>query len=367
MKIGILTYDFYPPEGGQGRHIYEIYYKRILDMSIDVVFISPRENDIVESKTILKRTTNLGRNALYSFLANFKIGGIIKQEGIDLLNVHCGPGGVFLLRRPDVPVIATCHHTYWQQSRYIKSQFWKRIFIPLEKRTYNLADRVICVSKDSRDVLVREYGVDKKKTVVIPNGVDQKEFHPTGTKKIRKSLLYLGRVDKRKGVDFLIDAIALMTERDDSIKLFICGAGKDLKKLKKAVEARGLRDNITFLGFVGDHEVNEWLNKVECVVVPSIFEGFGITVIEAMSAGTPVIATNVDGIRGIIDEGEDGLLVEYGDAESLARAIANLLEDSKLRKSFSKNGLKKIKGEYRWDHIASRTLKVYKDVSNREE
>jgi len=366
MKFSVLTYDFYPFEGGQGKHIYEIYYKRILERGkCDTEFISPCQNEIEENKTYFGFTKKFGRNILYSILINLRIKKIVKENGIARLNVHCGPGGVFLIRKLDVPVIATCHHTYWQQSHYIKSQFWKRIFIALEKRTYKLADKIICVSEDTKGILTREYGVYPDKIAIIPNGVDDKEFHPIkNIEKIPKSVLYVGRVDKRKGVDFLIKSVAVAIEKDSSIRLFIGGEGKDLKRLKRFVLRKNLRDNIEFLGFIPEDRLNEWYNKAECVVVPSAFEGFGVTVIEAMASGTPVIATNADGLRCIIKNNKNGVLVEYNNKEELANQIVRLLDSPSLRKEFSSKGLKTIKKKFDWNKIALKTLDVYENVKD---
>lgn len=300
MKLGIFTDDFYPFVGGIGRHIYDLYYT---NPNIDCIVFSPSKINLKNHVPISPLWHKKLKNISSSFFFNKKAEELIKEYKLSKINVHCGPGGIFLWTKLSVPVIATCHHTYWQQSHYIKSEFWKRVFIPLEKRTYQLADKIICVSEDSKRILVDKYKIPSEKIKVIPNAVDTKNFyHIAHIQKIPNSILFVGRLDKRKGIDFLVKSMPYIIKKNPKIKLFIGGKGKLRKPLEKFIKRNNLESNVEFLGFIPEEKLNEWYNKVEVVVVPSIFEGFGITVIEAMAAGTPVIGRNVDGIRSILPQ-----------------------------------------------------------------
>ena len=137
--------------------------------------------------------------------------------------------------------------------------------------------------------------------------------------------MYVGRIDKRKGVDFLIRSMPLVKERLPSARQLVAGRGSWLERLKELVARLGLEGTVEFLGFVPDEELNGLYNRADCAVVPSVFEGFGITVIEALGAGTRVIGTDVDGIREILQSGDYGFLVPYGDRQALADAIVKEL------------------------------------------
>jgi glycosyltransferase involved in cell wall biosynthesis len=273
---------------------------------------------------------------------------IISQYKLEKLNIHSGAGGVLLIRKPSIPVVLTCHHTYWQHYRYIKSQFWKRIFYPFEKRTYQLADTIICDCEDTRRVLSECYGVPDSKMTIIPCAVDTDAFFPTGQPREPMTALYIGRIDKRKGVDFLIESMALVRDELPEARLLVGGSGKDSAQLKERVGQLHLEKNVTFLGFVPDDQLNALYNRAQCVVVPSVFEGFGITVIEAAATRTRVVGTDVDGIRSTLQSGDYGALVPYGDCRAMADAIAAELRAPRKPQELGP--------EYRVDYFRKRYL-----------
>jgi glycosyltransferase involved in cell wall biosynthesis len=247
-------------------------------------------------------------------------------------------------------VYVTCHHTYWQQYTYIKTQFWKRIFMPFEQRTYRLADKIICDREDTKQVLIERYDIPSGKITVIHCAVDNEKFHFEGLPKKPHCALYVGRIAKRKGIDFLIRSMPFVARAIPDAQLFVGGKGSYLKKMKSLVRQLDLERNVTFLGFVPDDQLNNLYNLAQCVVVPSIFEGFGITVIEALAAGTRVVGTDVDGIREILQSGEYGRLVPYGDTRALAEAIVAELKEP--------GWARELRPEYRIEKFRERYLEV---------
>jgi glycosyltransferase involved in cell wall biosynthesis len=361
MTLGLFTDDFYPHIGGMGRYVCEMTSRLPTE---DLLIFSPCENDIPNHIQIKPKLHEKFKNLSMSYWLHNNINDLIDNFNLSRINIQCGPGGIFLLKKPGRPVIATCHHTWWQQSRYIKSQFWKAAFIPFEKRTYQQADRIICDAEDSQNILHARYGISLDKMAVIPIGVDAEKFYPIrNIEKIPYSLFYIGRIDKRKGVDFLIKAMPRVAKEIPEARLFVGGTGKDLVKLKKYVTQFNLNQNVKFLGFVSEDKLNEWYNKVNCVVVPSVFEGFGLTAVEAMAAGTSVIATNVDSLRIIVEDNINGLLVEYNDTVSLSEKIIFLLRHQAKQKEFIAKGLQKVATVFNWDYIMKRNLQELFDLS----
>lgn len=361
MRLGIITYDFYPIIGGQGRHIFEIIRRIECNSEMELIIFSPNDNNLLNHTQIFPGANKFGKNISFSILLFIYIHKIIRIYSLDKLHIHCGPGGLFLLQKLSIPVVVTCHHTYWQQHKYIKGQGWKKIFCLPEKKTYQICDKIICVSKDSKKILTDKYHINSNKITIIPNGVDLNKLYPIEKiEKIDNSLLYVGRIDSRKGIDFLIQAMALVKMQNPNVILFIGGKGKLIPELKKIVEKKDLYKNVKFLGFIPDKDLNKWYNKVKCIVVPSIFEGFGLTVIEAMAAGTPVIGTDVDGIRTIIKNEENGYLVKYGDIELLGNVISSVLANDNDK--IIQNGLMTIKSEYNWDVISNEIMEFYKKL-----
>jgi len=361
-NVGIFTYDFYPFIGGQGRYIYEIYKATRDNPDFNIYIFSPCRNNKPGHVSIFTETKNSRlQNIEFSFKLNLSIKRLIKEHKIDIAHFGGGPGGVFLVKKLDIPVVYTAYHTYYQQYKSVPNQQWKWVFSKFEPIGYHFADKIISISTGTQQALIDHYGIDREKITVIPPGVDIKKFHPANdTKKIPNSLLFVGRLDRRKGIDFLIETMPLVIKKKPEIRLFVAGKGRLLSKLRELARENNLAENIRFLKFVPDEDLPEWYNRVEGVVVPSIFEGFGVTIIEAMACGVPVIATNVDGIRDIIENNENGILVEYDNKEELAGQIINLLNSPQLRERFFRAGLQTIKEKFDRDRIVPGILEIYK-------
>jgi glycosyltransferase involved in cell wall biosynthesis len=352
MRIGIFSDDFLPFIGGMGRYVSEV--TRRLPKDSHIIF-SPCASNMPHHIRVRPALHRHLHNISYSLWLHRAMDQLIERYALERINIQCGPGGLFLLKTIRVPVVATCYHTWWQQSNYIPAQFWKRMFIPFERRTYRLADRVICISEDSQDILVRRYRIPEVKTRVIPPGVDTEQFFPMpGVNKLPDSLFYVGRIDRRKGVDFLIRAMPEVVRCIPGVVLYVGGKGKDLPFLKDYVRDQGLQENVAFLDFIPEGSLNTWYNQVQCVVIPSVFEGFGLTVIEAMAAGTCVISTRVDSIRRIVQDGTCGYLVDYGNTAALARRIVQLLRDGETRSKFAKEGLARVRSLFSWQAVMRR-------------
>ncbi|HZV81853.1 MAG TPA: glycosyltransferase family 4 protein [Geobacteraceae bacterium] len=347
IRVGVITYDFFPLIGGIGRLTYTLYCEL---QGKDLLFFSPARNSLSNHICVKFWAIRFFKQMGVSLWLFFNARRIIDSYRLAKLNIHAGPGGVLLLRPVPVPVVVTCHHTYWQQYTFIRSQFWKRIFLPFEKKTYQLADAIISDCEDTKRVLIEQYDVPAEKVSVIHCAVDTGKFYFTNLSKKQNCLLYLGRISKRKGIEFLIRSMPLVVQQVADARLLVGGKGECLEKMKSLVSRLGLERNVTFLGFVPDDQLNELYNQVQCVVVPSIFEGFGITVIEALAAGTRVVGTDVDGIREILRSGDYGRLAAYGDHRALAEAIV-----AELRTP-SRAG--ELRPEYRLEQFRERYLKV---------
>src|SRR6185369_6712275 len=168
-KIGIVTYDFFPLIGGIGRHTYQMF-SSLKDKNL--LFFSPSSNSLPRHIPIDYLPVRFFKQAGVSLWFHFHARRIISRHHLDRVNIHAGPGGVLCVRRLPVPVIVTCHHTYRQQVNHIRSQFWKVLFLPFEKRTYRIADRIVAVSEATKNALVKYYDVSEHKITVIHNAVD---------------------------------------------------------------------------------------------------------------------------------------------------------------------------------------------------
>jgi glycosyltransferase involved in cell wall biosynthesis len=351
-RTGIITYDFFPFIGGIGRVTYTLYCEF---KNKNILFFSPADNVLPGHIRVNYWAVRFFKQVGVSIWLFFNAHRIISEYKLDKLNIHSGAGGVLFFRKIGIPVIITCHHTYWQQYTYIKSQFWKRIFLPFEKRTYRLADKIICDCDDTKRVLLERYDIPEEKTVVITCAVDSKNFYFSNQKKNLNSILYVGRIDKRKGIEFLIRSMPNVVEQIPDVRLLVGGKGSYLEKMKSLVSRLDLERNVTFLGFIPDDRLNSLYNQAQCVVVPSIFEGFGMTVIEALAAGTRVVGTDVDGIRSTLTSGDYGPLVPYDDCCALAEAIIAELKNPRKADV--------LRPEYYVDQFRDRYVQVLEEAT----
>ena len=346
-RIGVITYDFLPLIGGIGRHT-SLMFSRLKNSGL--LFFSPSVNSHPNHIRINFWPIRICKQFGVSLWLNINLCCVISTYHLDKLNIHSGPGGVLLIRRASIPVIITCHHTYWQQLHHIRSQFWKFLFLPFEKKTYQIATKIVCVSDATKRALIDHYNIPEEKIFTVYNAVEANQFYPLVGKKKPHTIVYVGRIDKRKGIGFLIRSMPLVLKQIPDVHLMIGGRGGHLERMKLLVRRLKLESNVTFLGFVPDDQLNSLYNMAQCVIVPSIFEGFGITVIEALAAGTRVVGTNVDGIREILINKEYGRLAPYGDCSALADAIVEELRHPQQA------------GQLRQEYQANQFSKLYLDV-----
>ena len=204
------------------------------------------------------------------------------------------------------------------------------------------SDRVSCVS----NALKNEIGGNP---AVIPMGIDTRLFCP-GEKQSGKIILFVGRLDEKKGVNYLIDAMRHVQEA----KLVIIGDGPEKQNLMN--QAAGL--NIEFLGAIPHHELPKYFNNADIFVNPSLSEGFGLVCAEALSCGTPVIATDLPAIRDIVQDGVNGLIFEQKNSKMLAEKIIYLLNNPDKMQEMGKNGRKFVEENFGWEIITEK----YRDI-----
>lgn len=356
IKVGIFTYDFFPYIGGQGKHIYELYKQNLKDKKVNMLFFSPNINSFKNHIPIFPSSkTNPLKHIYFSLKLNNSIESIIKKYDLDIAHLHSGPGGLFLLRKLSIPTVVTAHHTYWQQQHYIISQKWKYFFVEFEKKTYQLADAIICVSKDTKNTLLNHYNINPCRLYHIPNGIIGKDLK----KGKGKDILYIGRLDKRKGLDFLFGSMTIVNRENPNIKLHVIGEGKDKVKLIKKSKKNNL--NIEFYGYVEEKKLDKIYEKCSVQIVPSLFEGFGIAVLEGIVKRLAIIATDTEGIRELIINDYNGRLIKYGDKKALADSILEVQGKSLLREKYIKNATKNLVN-YSWPNIYSRTISIYEKL-----
>ena len=230
----------------------------------------------------------------------------------------------------------------------------------LEKRVMPLVYRqtgVITVSPSSKAEII-EHKLTKKVPYIIYNGVDLGRF-VAGKKAKDPTILYLGRLTTAKSVHVLIHAVSLLQKDIKNLSCIIAGDGPVRAKLEKLVVKLKLTGVIKFVGKVSEEEKIKLYQKSWVFVNPSLLEGWGITTIEANACGTPVIASNVAGLRDAVDDGVSGLLVPYGNDQALSLAIQTLIKNTTLRGKLSR-GAKAWAQKYDWHNSAKLSINILK-------
>ncbi|MEM3385516.1 MAG: glycosyltransferase family 4 protein [Nitrososphaeria archaeon] len=228
----------------------------------------------------------------------------------------------------------------------------------------NEAVKVIVNSTYMMKAVEVYYKTDPQKIVVIPNGVDISEFRnakPIKTLDGDPSVLYVGRLSWEKGVDVLLHAIKLTSNELPRIKLHIVGDGPLIGYLRQLVDKLDIRNNVKFWSYIKHRNVVNMYISADICVVPSLFESFGLTVLESMAAGKPLIASAVGGIVDIVRNGENGLLVRPNNPQALSKAILKISFDGNLRIKLIKNALNTAL-KYSWDKIAEKYVALYENL-----
>jgi len=209
----------------------------------------------------------------------------------------------------------------------------------------------------------------------LPNGVDARRFHP-GVKggavrdhyRLRpedRTVLFVGALDRAhyfKGIGVLLQALGRISDPD--VRLLLVGDGDLRAGYQSQAEALGLAARATFCGRVADADLPAHYAASDLLVLPSttMGEAFGVVLLEAMACGKPVIASNLPGVRSVVGDGQDGLLVQPGDAADLAQKLEQLLADAPGRREMGLRGRKKVEERYDWPRIVPRLEEVYEEV-----
>jgi len=233
-------------------------------------------------------------------------------------------------------------------------------FIKLtSKMVIKNADSAIALTDDMKKVMQKIYHRD---IVVVPNGIniadqldkpDMKDEAAHG-----KSILYVGRLESVKGVQYLIRAMKRVHDKIPDARLIIIGDGKERDMLEALSIQLGIQKYVQIGGEVPHEKVLSFMQQADVFVLPSLSEGFPMVIIEALACGLPIVASRVGGVPEIITNDTNGYLVEAKDAETIANKIILLLQDEKLRKKISDNNKQLVK-KYTWENVIVELERLY--------
>jgi glycosyltransferase involved in cell wall biosynthesis len=296
-----------------------------------------------------------------------------KRKGeFDLVHDNQSLGYGLLAIQRDTPVLGTIHHPITVDRRLELEHAqtaYKRLtlrrwyaFTKMQTRVARRLQRIITVSESSRTDIVKDHGVDPSVMNVVPVGVDPDLFRPLpGVARIPGRLITTASADvTMKGLRYLLEAIAkLRTERE--ISLVVIGRPKEGGRSAETIERLGLTDIVSFVSGVTEQRIYELYSESELAIVPSLYEGFSLPAIEAMSCGVPLVSTTGGALPEVVgNDNETAFLVTPGDGEALAARIRTALDDPDLRERVGAQGRQRVVDNWSWRHTALKTLEQYR-------
>ena len=369
MKIGIVTQSYYPRYGGVTENVHHSALElRELGHDVTIVTSRFRQGEAENAPGVVR----IGYNIMIPFNGAFvdlavgmrlkaQLRSLMRAYEFDVVHVHAPlvpTLPLLAVQAAGCPIVGT-FHTTGGPSRLL--EWMRRPLTPIVNR---LSAR-IAVSTTARDYAARYFPGDYR---VIPNGVDVERFHP-GVAPIerwrdpdRDNILFVGRLDPRKGVQLLLECMPEVVERTHGRARLLL-VGDSYLRLKYMSSVPGaMRRHIHFIGHVPSHELPRWYATGDVFVSPATGnESFGIVLLEAMATGRAVVASDIPGYRSVVTPDVNGLMFAPGDRGALARTLARIVNDPERRVVLGARGRARAL-EFAWPRVAGRLEAVYREV-----
>ena len=264
--------------------------------------------------------------------------------------------GIAAKRVSGKPLVVHMHATEFDRSG---ENINRRVYA-IEKAGMQAADRVIAESELTRRIVIGKYGIPADKVVTVHNAVrfgESEEAAPERAVK-DKVVTFLGRITYQKGPDYFVEAAAKVLQRVSDVRFVMAGSGDLMNHVVRRVAQLGIADRFHFTGFLKGGEVQRMFRLSDVYVMPSVSEPFGISPLEAMRSGVPVIISRQSGVAEVLDY---AIKVNYWDVDALADAIYGLLTSPALGRMFASKGLEEVTG-LKWTNAAAKIKTVYETV-----
>lgn len=285
---------------------------------------------------------------------------LVEDEPFDVIHAHdwvTFPAGMLIAARSGKPLVVHVHATEFDRSGASPNP----AIYDIEHQGVHQAVAVIAVSRLTKGILVDRYQVPASKVQVVHNGVAQEPVPKASSRKDsdKKVVLFLGRITRQKGPQYFVDAAAAVLKKFEEARFVIAGWGDLAPRMIEKVAALGLGHKIFFAGFLAGEQVGRAYRMADVYVMPSVSEPFGLTALEAIQQGVPVIVSKTSGVAEVVTQG--ALKVDFWDVNELANQIAAVLEHRELADELRSQGRREIRG-LTWDVAAQQCLRVYEGI-----
>jgi spore coat protein SA len=375
LKIAIITPGVYPIPGNKSSSVELVVQKtsNLLQKDVDVIIFGKK----TRNQSFIERQGHLTYYR-YDFNTKTYIKNVVEQlqhDKPDIIQIENRPRFVKFIRQaiPNAKIILNLHSVTFISPPYMKEQMLQYYL--------NKTNVIVVNSHFLRNYIIEKTNGNAQKIFVNHLGVNTDQFKPkwqldsTATLEILKKelgvfnnkiLLYVGRLVEIKGVHHILEAMPELIKADPSIRLIISGSLSEHKEYSDHLRnlAANVMDHVIFTSFIPNDKIHELFQLSDLLLVPSAQnEAFGLVNLEAMSTGTPVIATNSGGMPEIIDHGKTGFLIDRSNVrEELTKHVLELLSNPEKIQQMGHESVLRVRNYFTWQHSVERLLKLYRKL-----
>lgn len=383
MRILFLNYEYPPLGGGAGNATFFILqeYAKIPGLAVDLVTSSTDDKyykeKIGEGITIHK--IPIGKNSknihfqsqgdllVYSWKAYFYCKKLCQKNKYDLshsfFSVPCGFLSLLLKNNFKIPYVVSLRGAdvpgYAERFSFVYG-----LLTPLIKLIWKKSSAVISVSEGLKELA--NVANPNQKIGVIYNGIDVNHFKPQEFSQQKEKFIITpgaSRLASRKGLNYLIEAVHILSQNYPNLYLKIMGDGAERSILEELVDKLNIGDKIEFMGQIPKEKTSPYYQEASVFVLPSLNEGMSNAMLEALASGLPILATDTGGSKELIREGENGFIIKMKDSQDIAEKIEKLIKDLELRRKMGENSRQRAL-ELSWENVAKQYYELYKKISD---
>jgi len=377
MKIALVSEYYYPLLGGITEHVHNLagaLGRKGHDVTVVTHNLKPRKHHHYPDEPLNFTVERFGKGIpIYSngSFARITLGRSLgdnlqrffEREKFDVIHAHSPLTPILPLvavRRSNAPVTVGTFHTYFDRSHgygMLKNKF---------AESMDMMDGRIVVSEACVEALSRYFDTEYK---VIPNGVDTNYFHPDSPVRPefddgKLNILFVGRFDPRNGLKTMLEAFKLVRQKYDNCRLIVVGDGP-LRPYYRSLVDKSLAGDIHFAGLVNGGRPS-YYSSADIYCTPCTKASFGVVLLEAMASATPIVASDINGYRLVMEDNRQGILVPETEAAGFAEALLRLLKDPELRQRMGREGRRTAEKLFSWDMVATDVEKYYMELMGRK-